>query len=416
MFALRLAFIEPLISLCLFVLGASFFNVLVTITLKTWQESELTVGFVQSAYFAGLLLGGACIDRFIRRTGHIRCYTAFASLLAVMMLSMGMINDPYTWFGLRLVFGFAIAVMYVVIESWLLSYANSKNRGAILSFYMVALYLAQAGSQLMYGEFGALNINPYMVGAIFVCLSSIPLALAFTRPPEVENVSPLSIKRLIKASPFGFAGCLIGGVIQGSVYASLPSFALAYDYDPSKMVAIAIVGGGVLQWPIGKLSDLFDRRAVLLAVAIAIMVPCVLMFFCYPYEIPVQSLCFLIGGLSFALYPLGISQACDRLRPEEITGATALLLVSYGIGSVISPILASYFILIWPVLLFAFYLLFAAVLAVIGLYSMRSRESVPLAEQGLFVPMPSTTVVTAELDPRGSHEISPKPADEIPGK
>lgn len=406
MYALRLKFVEPILSLCLFVFGASFFTLLVTVTLKEFHESEQMIGFVQSAYFAGLLLGGVFIDSFIRRTGHIRSYAAFSSLLAVSMLSMGLIYEPYTWFLLRLIFGFSIAAMYVVIESWLLSHADGKNRGTILSFYMVALYLAQSGSQLFYKELGTLDIDPYMVGAVFVCLSAIPLALAFTQPPEVSEVIPLSFKRLVQASPFGVAGCLIGGVIQGSVYASIPSFAIGYDYDASKLLAISIIGGAILQWPIGKLSDIFDRRQVLLGVSLAIMIPCVLMFFSYQNEWAVKSLCFLIGGLSFALYPLGISQTCDKLKPGEITGATALLLVSYGIGSVLSPILASYFIAFSPVLLFAFYLFFAFFLVMIGVYSILKFAPVPRENQGIFVSMPSTTVVTAELDPRGRHKSS----------
>lgn len=403
MFSLQLAFIEPLISLCLFVFGASFFTVLVTVTLKASEASEVVIGFVQSAYFAGLLVGGALVNRVIRRSGHIRSYSAFASVLAVTMLTMGLWIDPYTWLALRLLFGFSIAAMYVVIESWLLSYANAQNRGTILSFYMIALYLAQSGSQFFYKEMAELHFNPYMIGAIFVCLSAIPLALAFTRPPEIEAGSSISLKRLVKASPVGVAACLMGGVIQGSVYASLPSFSMAYHYEPSEMLAIAIIGGGVLQWPIGKLSDIFDRRTILIAVSVAILIPCLLMFICFKHEMAVKALCFLIGGLSFALYPLGISQACDRLQPGEITGATALLLVLYGVGSVISPILAAYFMALWPVLLFGFYFLFALLLVLIGIYSVKIKAPVPMEDQGRFVPMPSTTVVTAELDPRAAH-------------
>jgi MFS family permease len=403
MFSLSLAFIEPLISLCLFVFGASFFTVLIAVTLKANQSDGVVIGVVQSAYFAGLLLGGVFVNRFIRRSGHIRSYAAFASILSVSMLTMGLWTEPYSWMVLRLLFGFSIAAMYVVIESWLLSYANTQNRGAILSFYMVALYLAQSGSQLFYKEMSGLNLNPYMLGAIFVCLSAIPLALAFTKPPEVEDVALISIKRLVTAAPLGVAGCLIGGVIQGSIYASLPSFCLDYQYEPSQMLAIAIIGGGCLQWPIGKLSDIFDRRTVLIAVSIAMLVPCFLMFFLSDYEPAVKVLCFLIGGLSFALYPLGISQACDRLKPEEITGATALLLVSYGVGSVVSPIAAACFMAISPLLLFAFYLLFAGLLVLIGFYSVKVKAPVPMEDQVKFMPIPSTTVVAAELDPRMSH-------------
>lgn len=404
MIANRLAFIEPFLSLCFFVLGASSFTVIVTLYLKEWGQSEQMIGFVQSAYFAGLLLGGVWAERFISRTGHIRCYAAFASVLSSSMLAMGLIYEAYTWFVLRLIFGFGIAALYVVIESWLLAYADKSNRGRILAFYMVALYLSQAVSQALLVQSLKFGIDPFMAGAILASLSVIPLALSFTPPPPIEQIHKIGIAKLLKLAPFGVAGCLIGGVIQGGVYAFIPSFALATGHSAPNLMAITILGGGIMQWPIGKLSDLLDRRRVLYGVSLATIIPCILMFYFYQYEWAVQVLCFALGGFSFALYPLGISQTCDRLQAKDITSATAVLLVAYGVGSVIGPVIAPWFMDIAPVALFAFYALTALVLVTIGFYSIKSRPPVPLERQSAFVAMPSTTTVASELDPRAPHE------------
>jgi MFS family permease len=397
--------IEPLLSLCFFVLGASFFGVLITLSLKNWGYSEQMIGFVQSAYYAGLTLGGIGVQGFINRTGHIRCFAAFASILCISMLLMGLLHYPFIWFVLRLIAGFSIAALYVVIESWLLAYADESNRGTILSFYMIALYVCQSLSQYILKVAMQVSIDPFTIAALLTSLSIIPLALGFTSPPEFEKATTTRFSRLFKVAPFGVIGCLIGGVIQGSIGASLPSFALSYGFSSANLMAITILGGGLLQWPIGKLSDRIDREKVLLGLGIAILIPCSLIYFAKSSEMFTQILCFFLGGFAFTLYSIGISHVCDHLKGNEITGASAILLFVYGMGSVLSPNIAPFFMHYAAWHLFIFYGMSALVLVLYGFYCLK-RRSDHIDASSTFVVIQATTTALSDLDPRAPHEQS----------
>lgn len=52
---------------------------------------------------------------------------------------------------------------------------------------------------------------------------------------------------------------------------------------------------------------------------------------------------FLLGACSFALYPIAITLACDSLPMAKIVSATEIMLLSYSVGSVLGPLLATNF-------------------------------------------------------------------------
>ena len=209
----------------------------------------------------------------------------------------------------------------------------------------------------------------------------------------------------MKISPFGFAGCVISGLALSAVYTFFPIFAVSRDVLSANLMSVTILGGVLLQWPLGKLSDYFERRKTLLGVVVLALVLS-LVGFAYtgndPYLVLAYS--FLFGGFVFTLYPLSITQVCDHLDESYITVATALLLVAYGIGSVTGPVISSYFIGFLGVgSLFIYFALILGALACVGTYSMILRPVVPLEDQGDYVPLPNVTPIAYEMDPRGEN-------------
>jgi MFS family permease len=95
---------------------------------------EWGVGVVSCGYYTGIVLGSFKCDSLINRIGHIRAYSAFASIAALTSLLCGILLDPYLWFILRLISGIAIAGIWISTESWLLAKSTSKVRGSICLF------------------------------------------------------------------------------------------------------------------------------------------------------------------------------------------------------------------------------------------------------------------------------------------
>jgi len=94
----------------------------------------------------------------------------------------------------------------------------------------------------------------------------------------------------------------------------------------------------------------------------------------------------------------------DRMESNRIVAASATLLLSYGIGSVIGPItMAELINQLGPAGLFYGNAGFLLLLAAITSYRITHTEDVPVAEQEHFVPaMPETSSVLTEMDPRNT--------------
>lgn len=330
-----------LLSLFLFVVGNFFFTTLVSILLQQKGYSSQVIGALQSCFFFGLLMGALYSEKTVFRIGHIRSFTAGTALLVFSMLAMSFYVHPLYWAIMRFAAGVSLAVMFIVIESWLLDNADATNRGAVLSIYMTFYYLSQTVSQWLYVAIKMMNVDPFAAGAALCTLAIVPLSLTFTVAPEITELVPMSLLRLAKRSPFGVASCIIGGVVLGMLYTYVPITGIKYGYDGAILTSIVILGGSILQYPIGKLSDLYERRLVLFYVSLATIINALLVYVSFSFSPLLYVLLFSLGGLSFTLYPLGVSQSCDHINPKNFMQAASALLIAYGIGSSCGPYMGS---------------------------------------------------------------------------
>ncbi|MFP8967828.1 MFS transporter [Pokkaliibacter sp. CJK22405] len=398
--------ITPLFSLVIFTLGHGLLTTLLTLRLSAEHASPTQIGLVSAAYFAGLFFGSFINARIILRVGHIRAYSAYASILASLAVLHGLIVDAHVWIGLRFLGGLATSGLFVVIESWLLVSSTAKTRGQVLAVYMILLYGALAIAQLLLKLIDPMVLAPFAMTAIAASLSVVPLSLTRVSSPQLETTQGLNIFQLVKLTPSGTFGSFTSGMIIGTVYGLLPLFFTESGADIStvaNLMAVVIFGGMTLQYPVGKLSDKLDRRIVLLLLCVAITLTSATVIISNGNTaFNLQTiLIFLFGGLSFALYPIALSHACDELNPDQVISANQGLMLAYSLGAVIGPLIAP---LVMKLLgsqgLFVYFGVTSALLAVYLSYRKRVRAPVPLEEHQNYTPVPPNTTVTAELDPR----------------
>lgn len=166
-------------------------------------------------------------------------------------------------------------------------------------------------------------------------------------------------------------------------------------------MSLCILGGGLMQWPMGWLSDHFDRRIVLTLACfagggMAIMVatggmikPDLLLY-----------IAVIFGAASFPIYAVTVSHANDYVGADERVVVSGTLLLTYGAGAIVGPLLAG------PIMnqlgaqgLF-FYI--GGVFILVGLYALwrMTRRAAPAVDDKTnFVPTPGATPLAAALDP-----------------
>ncbi|WP_106478778.1 MFS transporter [Phytohalomonas tamaricis] len=391
----------PLLGLFILALGNGFLSTLVTLRLNAAGASVDTVGWVSSAYYIGLAVGALLNDRLLLRIGHIRSYSCFASIVAAAALGQALWLDAYWWFFLRLLGGWATVGVYLVIESWLLTSGDRAVRGRVLAFYMISLYAALALGQLLLGLFDlSADVTPYVLIGMLASLSVLPLAIIPRVSPLIEHAEPLSPLRLAKMTPTGVMGSFGSGLLVAALYSLLPLYLQQINYDIEgigQLMAIVIVGGMALQYPIGRWSDRHDRQIVLILLgAVLVVLALLIPLAAYNFWTLAVTL-FLYGGAAFSFYPVSISHSADRAPPGALVGMSQGLLLINAVGCTISaPILTSVMSLVGDAGLFYG---FAAVSLVMGLF-FAWRRSVKPAPQPVapFSAHPVQSVVGAELE------------------
>ncbi|MBK1851447.1 MULTISPECIES: MFS transporter [unclassified Marinobacter] len=397
-----------LLSIVLLVSGNAFLMTLLGIRLSIESVSPDVIGWVLVCYSIGFVLGTLYVHQIIGRVGHIRAFAAFAAIAAVTSLMYPMAISMVFWALLRVLSGFTIAGVLVVIESWFSSRASNSNRGALFAIYQIVFYLSAAGGQLIINVGDPANFMPFSIAAILLTLALVPLSLTRMEAPVIEQVQRISFFTLARESFTGVAGALICGVLIGGFYALGPVYATLMGLDVAKtssFMASAIVAAMLLAWPLGRLCDRFDRRRVMFWVVFFAALAAVGVSFTGAENLWLLTL--LVGaftGLSATIYPISVAITNDRMESTRIVAASATLLLSYGVGSVIGPIaMAELINLLGPKGLFLGNAGFLLILAVITSLRITYTEDVAVEDQEHYVPaMPETSSVLTELDPRNT--------------
>ncbi|MBN7769850.1 MFS transporter [Marinobacter daepoensis] len=397
-----------ILSIVLLVSGNAFLMTLLGIRLSIEEVAADVIGWVMVCYSIGFVLGTLYVHEIIGRVGHIRAFAVFAAMAAVTALMYPMAISMVFWAVLRVLSGFSIAGVLVVIESWFSSRASNANRGALFAVYQVVFYLSAASGQLIVNVGDPANFMPFSLAAMLLTLALIPLSLTRMEAPVIEQASRMSFFKLARESFSGVAGALICGALIGGFYALGPVYATLVGLDvarTSTFMASAIIAAMLLALPLGRLCDRFDRRRVMFWVAISAAASAGGVAVLGAADLALLTLMVgLFTGLSATIYPIAVAITNDRMDSNRIVSASATLLLSYGIGSVIGPVIMSKLIsLMGPEGLFYGNAGFLLVLAAITSYRISHTDDVPVAEQEHFVPaMPETSPVLTEMDPRNT--------------
>ena len=383
--------------------GGGFMATLIAVRLERAGSSALVVGAVGTAYFLGLVAGSLKAGSLVGRVGHIRSFAAFVSLFSASTLSYAVHLDPLFWGALRLIDGICVAGVYVCLESWLNEKAEGSGRGTVLAGYMIALYVGQALGQFLLNISDAKPSLPFVVASILISLSAIPVALTRIVAPTPQGAATLPMRMLFQVSPLGMVGATVTGLMLGAFYSLGAVYARRLGMDLSAVaifMSTVIFGGVALQWPLGLLSDRFDRRRVIVFAFAGTLAAGISIVAIDTPGWPLLVFGALFGGLSFALYPLCVAHANDHLAAEQRVAASGGLVLTYSAGAAAGPLAgASVMTLAGAPGLFLFIAACAGGALLFGLWRQARTLPVPAERQQDYQILPRTTPMSAALDP-----------------
>jgi MFS family permease len=308
--------------------------------------------------------------------------------------------DWMVWAVLRVLIGFSFSGVYITAESWLNNASTNETRGQALSLYLIVQMIGIVAAQMLLNVGDPSGYVLFVIPSVLVSLAFTPILLSVSQAPAFETTKPLSFRRLYNASPLGCVGMfLLGGVFSAqfgmaSVWGTRVGLSVA---DLTIFVSFIYVGGLVLQYPIGWLSDRMDRRRVVLWLAafgaVALMVP-VVYDAPFPVLVLIGAIC---GGVSNPLYSLLLAYVNDYLDTTDMAAASAGLLFINGLGAISGPIITGWMMeRVGPSGFFLFMGILFGMLAAYAAWRMTQRRDTPEATSGFTPVSPAASVVAVE--------------------
>ena len=378
------------------------------------EEFSLTAtGFMMSGYFIGYFIGAATIPNIISRVGHIRVFAAFASLASLIILVHSIMIHPFIWFLLRVLTGISMVCIYTVAESWLNDRSSNKNRGSVLSIYMVILYGSMGIGMFLLNFSAPKNFEPFILVSVITSVALIPILLTKKKPPTFKKINVMSFNELYKSSPFGMVSSFFYGTIQSALFTLLAVYATSMNFtifEISIVTFLLAISGAVAQFPVGKISDIYDRRKVIIISTFGAAIFALITIFVsgqmyLPDGLATSKSWFYIFFILFSfcslpMFSLILAHTNDYITKDKFVAAGAGLQFIFGLGAMSGPFLCSIFMyLVGSNGFFVFLFFFHSLIGAFGIYRMRIRETVENPDSQ-FVAMPQTiTPAGIELNP-----------------
>ena len=393
----------------------------------------IATGTMMSGYFIGYFIGANMVPNLVSKVGHIRVFAAFASIASLSALVHAVFVDPYVWTMSRFLTGFSMIGIFIIVESWLNDRATNKTRGKVLSLYMLVTYLGMSMGNLLLNVSSPKNYEPFIMISLLFSVALVPILLTKRKPPKFKKTSSIKIKELFKISPFGSFSTFCSGFIFSAMLTMLSVYAVTMNlsvFEISVLLVGVTLAGALFQWPIGSLSDNYDRRLVIIGCCLFASIFTILSIFysglSFNNLLAEEMLRFnyfsigtgmnktklfifiiLLAGMILPLFSLNLALVNDYIPKEKFVAAGGGMQIIFGMGAMTGPLICSLLMEKFGNNGFFIHLVFFhIIIGLFGLYRItrRSYEDNP---ESTFTPLPrNITPLGIELDPTTGADIS----------
>ncbi len=303
------------------------------------------IGLSAAANAVGLFAVAPFAPGLLARHGLARIMIVTSLMQAVIYLVCGLTESFTLWTLLRLLMGGIGGVLWIAGEVWITEAATNATRGRVLAIYNSFFGLGTAAGPTVLSGIGHQGALPFVVAAVIVVVSIGPIVWARALAPRIEDgggggFAPRALLAPLRLAPVPMMLNLSYALVFAGLWTFLPVFVvdtgLPVDRAFQQLTAFS-VGTIVLQFPVGWLSDRFDRRliATVLMAASLVAVASMNLF----VHVPGLDFAyfFTLGGIVSGVYVVALSLIGERFRGTALAAAITVYTLMWSAGSMVGP-------------------------------------------------------------------------------
>lgn len=360
---------------------------------------DLQLGLVMSGYFIGFAAGSAIAPILIRRVGHARVFSAFASAASATLVLFPVYEAAGFWFFLRLLYGTCMAGSYVVAEAWLNGISTDRNRGQTLGLYLLVQLGGIVVGQVLLGFGDPGGYGLFILATVVVSLAIGPVLLSAAPVPVHNTIRPMSFRALMRASPLAFFGMIFMGLLFSTMSAMMAVFGVSTGLSVAEIAALVsamYIGGTLFLYPVGWLSDRVGRRPVVIVLAFAGAAAALAAGLAGLGGWLLIGVVGIMGAAISPLYSVLGAHANDRMDPDQMATCSARLIFLQGAGAAAGPPMAGAVMsAIGPSAYFPLIAILSALLGAFAAWRVTRTEPESQDDTVGFAPLPLRSTVMA---------------------
>jgi MFS family permease len=293
---------------------------LVPLALQHRGIDNVTIGLVEAVWGIGMIATAHRIPAVAARLGAVKLVCVSLVLSAALAVTFAYTESLPLWFVLSFLLGMVGGVPWVVSEIWINLVVDESRRGRAVGIYAALMAGGMAMGPLALQVVGVYGPRPFLACAAFALLVAVPLLPSWNNAPPIQPVAEGGFGRVILMVPALLLGALVSGLGEQAAFSFLPIYAITSGVPAETGVlwlSAFVIGNLVLQWPIGWMADHLDVHGRL-----------------------ILGVLLLWGGISFAIYSVGLALLGQRFKGGDIARANTALTSIYTLGGMIGPPIA----------------------------------------------------------------------------
>ncbi len=325
---------------------------LTALTLEAWSEPKWVIGLAGATPSFAILLVLPLVPRLVARWGAITTILVGCLIGATGFLALYSFSTTPAWIAARFVMSGALALPWLVGETWMNAVATEATRGRIIAVYAISFFLGFLAGPLVLDYAGLTGPLPFLAGAAGSGLACLPIILAQRLAPDLTDTQTMRVGAALGLAPIAMVSGFLGGFAEMSYLSLIPNVGLAAGLEEGqalRLLSVLTFGGIILQYPIGWLADKVPRIGVTVALAVIFIGLSLLLPYALMSAFWAAVAAFLLGGVILGFYTLGLVIVGEQVAPSKLAAANVAFLVMYQIGGIAGPVASGAAMTISPV-------------------------------------------------------------------
>ncbi|HRE19960.1 MAG TPA: MFS transporter, partial [Rhabdaerophilum sp.] len=314
---------------------------LLALEMERWGISATISGMTITTAGIGTVLAAPLVPRFALRLGVPLLLGAALAVSALAMIAFYLFPGILWWTLFRFVLGATIGVIFSLSEYWIAAAAPPARRGLVMAIYATALYAGFAAGPMLLSTLGTTGPFPYLATVAIILVGFGPLLLAARVAPRIDEQASAPVLRFVLAAPTATFAALMFGAVETAVVTLLPVHNVRLGFaekDAALLLSAFALGNVLFQIPIGYISDLMDRRRLLAILAtVSTLLSAAILHVQGIGFWPFALVLFVLGGVSGAIYNIGLAHLGSRFEGVDLASANAAFVMLYSVGLMVGP-------------------------------------------------------------------------------